>query len=166
MPVSEADFRNALSRFASGVSVVTTRDLSGRFFGITVSAFCSVSLSPPLVLICIEKSTASHDAFGERGAYVVNVLEKDQIDLSERFCAPAPDKFEHVEYALGIEGIPVLRNVLASIECRLIATHDGGDHSIFVGEVVATKISDGDPLLYFRGGYASTSNIERSVFQG
>ena len=91
MPVSEIEFRNALSRFASGVSVVTTRDRSGRFFGITVSAFCSVSLLPPLVLICIEKITASHFAFAESGAFVVNVLEHSQVDLSERFAAPAPD---------------------------------------------------------------------------
>jgi flavin reductase (DIM6/NTAB) family NADH-FMN oxidoreductase RutF len=153
MPVSEIEFRNALSRFASGVSVVTTRDGSGRFFGITVSAFCSVSLVPPLVLICIEKITASHFAFAESGAFVVNVLKHSQVDLSERFAAPAPDKFEDIACHQGIEGIPVLNESLATIECRLIGVHDAGDHSIFVGEVETTSASEGDPLLYFRGRY-------------
>lgn len=153
MPVSEIEFRNALSRFASGVSVVTTRDNSGRFFGITVSAFCSVSLVPPLVLICIEKATASHFAFAESGAFVVNILKNSQVDLSERFAAPAPDKFEDIACHPGIEGIPVLNESLAGIECRLTGVYDAGDHSIFVGEVEATSVSEGDPLLYFRSRY-------------
>jgi flavin reductase (DIM6/NTAB) family NADH-FMN oxidoreductase RutF len=153
MPVSEVEFRNALSRFASGVSVVTTRDHAGRFYGITVSAFCSVSLFPPLVLICIEKSTASHFAFIESGAYVVNVLKSTQATLSERFAAPAPDKFEDIACYPGIEGIPVLTESLASIECRLAGVHDSGDHSIFVGEVENSTVGEGDPLLYFRGRY-------------
>lgn len=153
MPVTELEFRNALSRFASGVSVVTTRDNSGRFFGITVSAFCSVSLFPPLVLICIEKITASHFAFTESGAFVVNVLKSSQVELSERFASPAPDKFEDIACHPGIEGIPILNESLASIECRLTGVHDAGDHSIFVGEVENCTVSEGDPLLYFRGRY-------------
>ncbi len=158
MPVSEAEFRNALSRFASGVSVVTTRNSEGKFYGITVSAFCSVSLFPPLVLVCIEKSTASHFAFGESRAFVVNVLESSQVDLSERFAAPAPDKFEEVDCSTGIDGIPLLKGALANIECRVTGVHDAGDHTIFVGEVERSAVGDGDPLLYFRGGYG---NIDR-----
>lgn len=153
MHVTEVEFRNALSRFASGVSVVTTRDNDGRSYGITVSAFCSVSLFPPLVLICIEKSTASHFAFIQSEAFVVNVLKESQVGLSERFAAPAPDKFEHIDHRPGIEGIAVLSDALANIECRLTAHHDAGDHSIFVGEVERTTVDAGEPLLYFRGTY-------------
>ena len=85
MPISPDDFRSALSRFASGVTVVTTKDAAGRMHGITVSAFSSVSLEPPLVLICIEKETGSHYAFGESGLFAVNVLSASQAGLSERF---------------------------------------------------------------------------------
>ncbi len=158
MPVSEIEFRSALSRFASGVSVVTTKDSKGRYYGITVSAFCSVSLSPPLVLICIEKETASHYAFGESGAFIVNVLKHSQMTLSERFAAPAPDKFENVAHTSGIAGIPCLDGALANIECRIIAVHDGGDHSVIVASVESSTVDEGEPLLYFRGRYTSQAD--------
>ncbi len=153
MPVSADDFRNALSRFPSGVNVVTTKDADGRLHGITVSAFCSVSLVPPMVLICIEKTTASHDSFSESGVFVVNVLNDSQRVLSERFAAPAEDKFEDVEFRPGIAGVPVLIDALASIECRLEHAYDGGDHTIFVGEVENITVRDGDPLIYFYSEY-------------
>ncbi len=154
MPVSEADFRNALSRFPSGVTVVTTKDAAGNLHGITVSAFCSVSLVPPMVLICIEKSTASHDSFAESGVFVVNVLHESQQNLSQRFAAPAEDKFSDVEFHLGIEGVPVLNHALANVECRLKHGYDAGDHTIFVGEVEHVTIGEGDPLVYFHHDYA------------
>ena len=157
MPVSEDEFRNALSCFASGVSIVTTRDASGKWYGITVSAFCSVSLDPPLVLICIEKTAASHYAFTESNTFVVNILHESQTDLSERFAAPASDKFEDIAVSPGIEGIPVLIDALANLECRLRQICNGGDHSIFVGEVENTNINGGLPLVYFRHGYETVS---------
>ena len=152
-PVSADDFRNALSRFPSGVNVVTTKDAAGRPHGITVSAFCSVSLAPPLVLICIEGTTASHNAFAQSGVFVVNVLKESQQTLSEQFAAPAVDKFEDVEFRSGIEGVPVLIDALASLECRLKHTYDGGDHTIYVGEVEHIAIGKGGPLVYFHHGY-------------
>jgi len=155
MPVSEDEFRNALSCFASGVSIVTTKDASGKLHGITVSAFCSVSLEPPLILICIEKTAASHYAFAESNAFVVNILDESQTYLSERFAAPASDKFEDIEISPGIEGIPVLIDALANLECRLKQICDGGDHSIFVGEVEKTYVNDGQPLVYFRSAYGT-----------
>lgn len=158
MAVSEDEFRNALSRFASGVSVVTTKDADGNFHGITVSAFCSVSLDPPLVLICIEKTTASHDSFPDSNVFVVNILDAAQANLSERFAAPAEDKFGDLDFRPGIEGVPVLNNALASLECSLIQKYDGGDHSIFVGKVENTATRDGQPLLYFRGTYGALSD--------
>ncbi|MBK8466503.1 MAG: flavin reductase family protein [Chloracidobacterium sp.] len=155
MPISQDDFRNALSRFASGVTVVSTKDAAGKLHGITVSAFCSVSLDPPMVLICIEKSTVSHYAFEESGVFVVNILRDSQADASERFAAPFEDKFEDVEFYPGIEGIPVLKDALASLECRLTFSYHGGDHSIFVGQVENVTVRDGDPLVYFRGAYGT-----------
>ena len=158
MPVSEADFRNALSRFSSGVTVVTTKDARGNLHGITVSAFCSVSLVPPMVLICIEKATASHDSFGESGVFVVNVLSESQRRLSESFAAPSEDKFSDVEFHPGIEGVPVLNHALANIECRLKHAYDGGDHTIFVGLVEKVTIGEGDPLVYFHHDYSGVKH--------
>ena len=153
MSVSPDEFREALSHFASGVSVVTTRGKDGKQHGMTVSAFCSVSLVPPRVLICIEKITASHPAFFECGAYVVNVLHRSQMHLSERFANPAEDKFSDIAFHTGIEGIPVLDHALASIECRITHTFDGGDHTIFLGSVENVNYRDGDPLIYYRSEY-------------
>lgn len=158
MAVSEDQFRAALSCFASGVSVVTTKDAAGKFYGITVSAFCSVSLSPPMVLVCIEKTTASHYAFTESNVFVVNILDKSQEHLSVRFAAPSDDKFEDLEFREGIDGVPAFRNALATLECRLKHTYDGGDHSIFVGEVENTVAGDGAPLIYFRSQYGAVSD--------
>ena len=155
MPVSQEEFKDALSRFASGVTVVSTKDAAGKLHGITVSAFCSVSLEPPMVLICIEKATGSHYAFEESGAFVVNILSASQSSTSERFAAPFEDKFKDTEFYPGIDGIPILKGALASLECRLTFSYHGGDHSIFVGQVENVITQDGDPLVYFRGEYGT-----------
>lgn len=153
MPISNDEFRAALSYFASGVTVVTTVDAAGKMYGITVSSFCSVSLEPPLVLICIEKTTASHHAFVESGIFVVNILGEDQKDVSERFATPYPDKFAGIAFELNDLRIPILTGCLVKLECRLRNAYDGGDHSIFVGEVENALIDHGPPLMYFRGDY-------------
>lgn len=153
MPVTPDEFRAALSRFPSGITVVTSTDSSGVPHGITVSAFCSVSLEPPLVLVCIEKSTGSHRALLERGVFVVNFLAAGQDVISERFSLTHIDKFEDVSSRDGIGGVPVLEDALVALECRLHSSCDGGDHTIFVGEVEDVTIRDGAPLVYFHGGY-------------
>ncbi|MBA2333995.1 MAG: flavin reductase family protein [Blastocatellia bacterium] len=153
MAIDNDEFRAALSRFASGITVVTTKDAEGRLHGITVSAFCSVSLDPPLILICVEKTTGSHYAIEQSGIFVVNVLNASQSELSERFASTLPDKFDDIDFVRGINGIPVLADSLANLECRLKNTCDGGDHTIFVGEVERAMIRDGDPLVYFHGDY-------------
>jgi len=155
MAIDNNEFRAALGRFASGVTVVTTTDAAGKLHGITVSSFCSVSLEPPLVLICIEKTTASHYAFEESEVFVVNILSGTQEDVSQKFAAPYLDKFEGVDYAIGSLGAPVLAGALVNLECRLRHSLSGGDHSIFVGEVESVFVTDGSPLVYFRGGYRS-----------
>src|SRR6476660_74234 len=106
MPVSSDDFRAALGRFASGVTVVTTRDAKGELHGITVSAFCSVSLQPPMVLICIEKKAGSHPAVEESNVFIVNILREGEAGISEVFASLSPDKFAHVKFKPGIEGVP------------------------------------------------------------
>ena len=158
MPVTEDNFRAALSRFASGVTVVTTKDAAGDLHGITVSAFCSVSLDPPLVLICIEKKAGSHDAITQSGKFAVNFLDSTQLSLSERFAAQLSDKFEGPEISLNVDGIPILSGCIAHLECSVKQAYDGGDHTIFIGEVESTATHEGDPLLYFRGGYRSIAS--------
>lgn len=153
MSVTQEEFRAALGSFASGVTVVTTKDSHGKLLGITVSAFCSVSLSPPMVLICIEKSAGSHYAFEESNVFVVNILREGESALSELFASLREDKFDRIQYSRGIDGVPVLDNALASLECRVTFSYHGGDHSIFVGEVEKARVDNGDPLLYFRSNY-------------
>lgn len=155
MAVTEDEFRAALSRFPSGVTVVTTKDAGGRLHGITVSAFCSVSLEPPLILVCIEKITGSHAALRESGTFIVNMLNESQSELSEHFASTLTDKFADTEFTPGIEGLPILKGVAASLECRVHAEHDGGDHTIFVGRVEKITINDARPLAYLHGDYRS-----------
>ena len=158
MPISSADFRSALSRFASGVTVVTTKDATEKPFGITVSAFCSVSLAPPLVLICIEKTTGSHHAFEQSGRFTVNILSSHETGVSEHFASLIEDKFAGIEHAVDEHGIPILPGSLATLQCKLFKSLDGGDHSIFLGEVEHVIVRDADPLIYYKGGYRHIQN--------
>jgi flavin reductase (DIM6/NTAB) family NADH-FMN oxidoreductase RutF len=153
MPVTQEEFRAALGRFASGVTVVTTRDAKGELHGITVSAFCSVSLQPPMVLICIEKTAGSHPAVEESAIFVVNVLREGEAEVSELFASSRPEKFDLIKWKPGIERVPVLDDALATLECRVKFSYHGGDHSIFVGEVEKVTADDGKPLTYFRHEY-------------
>jgi flavin reductase (DIM6/NTAB) family NADH-FMN oxidoreductase RutF len=153
LKISKDEFRAALGRFPSGVTVITTIDGENRLHGITVSAFCSVSLEPPLILVCIDKEAGSHRAFEQSKAFVVNILREDQQFLSDRFASQMPDKFENVKYRAGIERLPVLEDVLVNLECRLVSAHDSGDHTIYIGEIVVATVNDGNPLVYFRGEY-------------
>jgi flavin reductase (DIM6/NTAB) family NADH-FMN oxidoreductase RutF len=112
-------------------------------------------LEPPLVLVCIDKSTGSHPAFEFGGTFVVNVLRKDQARLSNHFASLIADKFDRIEYRQTSDGVPVLDDALVNLECRLVSAHEGGDHSIFVGEIQNATIKDGRPLIYFQGNYRS-----------
>lgn len=151
--ISDDEFRAAMSRFASGVTVMTTADVSGRPHGITVSAFCSVSMSPPMVLACIHKETASHYAFLERQAFVVHILGEHQQHISQQFAEPLLDKFIDTEVYETTDGLPMLADALVTLECRVESVHDAGDHTIIVGSVEKTDIRDGRPLIYFQHDY-------------
>ncbi|MEO7912333.1 MAG: flavin reductase family protein [Roseiflexaceae bacterium] len=152
IPFDDARFRQAMGHFASGVTVVTTA-VGNDLYGMTVSSFSSLSLNPPLILICIDKSVPSHDILKDTSRFVVNILEERQEHLSRRFATSASDKFKGVAWHSGKLGLPVLNNTLAAIECSLRDTLDGGDHTIFVGEVVDAEVREGAPLLYYRRGY-------------
>lgn len=152
MGIDESKFRTAMGYFASGVTVVTTRagdDLAG----LTVSAFCSLSLDPPLVLVCIDRDVSSHDAISSSGRFAVNILTTEQEELSRRFASRVDDKFEGVGTTEGVGRVPLITGSLANIECRVRDELPGGDHTIFVGEVDKVEIGEGEPLLYFRSGY-------------
>nr|AIA10545.1 flavin reductase like domain protein [uncultured bacterium] len=154
MSVSKDEFRAALGRFASGVTVVTTFDAKEELpLGITVSAFSSVSLEPPLVLICIEKDAYIHDYVKTFGAFGVNILAEGQETLSNLFASRAVDKFKDVSYTLSKMNLPLLDDAFVNMECRIVQAYEGGDHTIFVGDVLSSKTRDGNPLLYFHGGY-------------
>ena len=153
MAIDPARFRSVLGRFASGVTVVTIRDRSGTDRGMTVSAFCSLSLSPPLVLVCIDKTAELHDTLAETPRFVVNILEAGQEAVSRRFAEHVGDRFDGIGYSRGVTGAPLINGALAHIECEMVASHTGGDHTIYIGEVVAAQATQDRPLLYYRGGY-------------
>jgi flavin reductase (DIM6/NTAB) family NADH-FMN oxidoreductase RutF len=152
MPIDEGHFRLALSHFASGVTVVTTAH-DGQLYGMTVASFASLSLHPPLVLVCIERSVKTHDAIAASGKYGVSILSSAQGDISAKFASRSDDKFTGVELIEGDLDVPLIAGALTAIECRLYDRLPGGDHTIFIGEVMKIHTSEGDPLLYFRSGY-------------
>lgn len=154
MPIDDAQFKLAMSHFASGVTVVTTEH-EGTLYGMTVASFASLSLNPPLVLICIEKNVKSHDAIASSGRFGVNILSAQQGEVSGRFASKKiEDRFAGVAHRAGPElGVPLLDGAICALECRVYAQLPGGDHSIFVGEVTSVQTAEGEPLVYFRSGY-------------
>ena len=154
MPVSKEEFRRALGHFAASVAVVTTKLQGGSRAGITVTAFSSLSLEPPLVLVCIDKRARLHDELQEGSYFAVNMLKEDQELISRRFASSQGDQFEDVGATEGATGSPLITGALAYIECKTVDRLPGGDHTIVVGQVEAAQVSEGKPLIYFRGGYA------------
>ena len=155
--IDSARFRQLLGRFATGVTVLTTRDPRGRPAGMTASSLSSVSLQPPLVSVCVEHTAALHDLIAAAPEFVVNILESGQEDVARRFADPHEDRFDGVGYHVGAEGRILLDGALAHIACERFAMYAGGDHTIIVGRVVGGDTHDGHPLLYYRGGYAALS---------
>lgn len=147
-------FRQLLGRFATGVTVVTTRDPAGRPVGMTASSVASVSLEPPLVLVCVARTNDMHPALEAAPRFVLNVLASDQEALSRRFAAEHPNRFDGIGYRESRYGLPVLERTVATIECDKQGEAPGGDHTVFFGLVTGGSVSDGRPLLYYRGGYA------------
>ena len=153
MAIEADEFRRVLAHVASGVTVVTTWDADGRPTGLTASAFTSVSLVPPLILVCVDRQAQSYEALRTHGRFAVNILAADQERLSRHFATTQPNKFEHIAFLKGPQGLPLLPAALAHLECRKVHTYSGGDHTIFVGEVEAAGVGKGEPLVYYRGQY-------------
>lgn len=147
-------FRRALGNFATGVTVVTAADASGRKVGVTANSFNSVSLDPPLVLWSIDKRSNSHEVFEQASHFAVNVLAADQIDLSNNFARPREDRFAEVEFEPGAGGAPVFADCAARFHCEKYQQVDGGDHWIMLGKVVAFDDFGRSPLLYHQGAYS------------
>jgi len=147
-------FRAALGRFACGVTVVTARDSDGRDHGMTVSAFCSVSLEPPLVLVSIGHEASMHALLMREERIGISVLSAPQEALSRRFADPESDRFDGVGYARGENGAALLDDALVHLECRVGRREEAGDHTILICEVQRADMHTGRPLLYYRGGYA------------
>jgi flavin reductase (DIM6/NTAB) family NADH-FMN oxidoreductase RutF len=152
MSIDDAAFKLAMSHFASGVTVVTTEH-EGTRYGMTVASFASLSLHPPLVLICIEKNVKSHDAIAAAKKFGVSILASDQAEISGRFASRRDDKFEGIAVRTGDLGVPLIEGAICTLECTLHGSLPGGDHTVFVGEVVDCRTQESAPLVYFRSGY-------------
>lgn len=153
------DFRDTLGRFATGVTVVTARADDGSPVGLTVSSFNAVSLEPPLVLWSLDRSSSTLPAFEQAGHFAVNVLSIDQLDLSNLFASRAEDKFRGLDCSDGAGGAPLLPGCIATFQCRTWQAYDGGDHVIFVGEVLAFERRPGTALLFHDGAYGAAGSL-------
>lgn len=148
-------FRKALGCFPTGVTVATTRAGNGAPVGVTVSSFTSVSLTPPLVLFCLDNRNGSLAAFRAAGHFAVNVLRSDQREVSIRFSSGLEDKWRGFVYDTWETGSPIIPGCLAALECATEAIHEAGDHCILIGRVQRLEHSEaGQPLVYYRGSYA------------
>jgi flavin reductase (DIM6/NTAB) family NADH-FMN oxidoreductase RutF len=154
VPIDQDAFRSALGRFASGVTVLTTRDATGKDYGMTVSAFCSASLVPPLVLVCIDRAADSHDALKHATHFGVSILAEGQEALARRFSTVPSGRFDGVGYTRGESGVLLLDDAIGHLECTRLERFDAGDHSVYLGEVERCHTRNDRPLLYYRGGYA------------
>jgi flavin reductase (DIM6/NTAB) family NADH-FMN oxidoreductase RutF len=159
--IDPARFRRVVGRFATGVVVVTTLTDEG-LHGLTANAFCSVSLEPLLVLGCVDKLARGHERLTQAGAFAISILSDRQEFLADRFAGRAPlvnASFDEAPYQQAVTGAPILDGCVAWLDCRLWATYDGGDHSIFVGEVVAAaEHREVQPLLFLDGRYVHADN--------
>lgn len=148
-----ARFREAMASFPSGVTVVTTTDWQGRRWGFTATSFCSLSLDPPLVLVCLAKDAQCHPAFAEAESWVVHVLGAEHSDLALRFATKGADKFSAAVFHESSRGHPVLADAGTVLECDTFDRHDGGDHTILVGRVHEVRLNHMTPTVYFRRGF-------------
>ncbi len=155
--IDPAEFRSALSCFATGVAVVTTLDAQGRKVGITVSSFNSVSLTPPLILWSVGKESFSYDVFTAAEYFAVHILTRQQKELCDRFAQSGNHKFDGLDYRAGLHGIPLLPEYAACFECSTEHIYPGGDHKIVVGRVHRFEKREAEPLIYHRSRFLSAA---------
>ena len=164
--VDDAQFRNVVGHFASGVTVITTL-VDGKPFGTTASAVSSLSMDPPMMLVCLNRTSSSHDALVSSGRYGINILAAEQDHLASHFGRKSDDKFAAVPHTISPRGIPLLDGALATIECRIDETATGGTHTIFLGRVLAADARAGEPLAYYRGKFGRLERArEKAAYSG
>jgi len=152
--VDAVDFREALGRFASGVTIITTRH--GEVdHGATVSAFCSVSLAPPLVLCCFQRESATARAIFDRGRFAVSLLSADQAELARRFAAPRADRFDGVAITRTDDGLPLIDAAVGQLVCGIASHASVGDHVVVFGRVERIETTESAPLVVFRGAFGA-----------
>jgi len=154
MSIDADTFRAALGHFASGVTILTARDAAGHDHGMTVSAFCSVSLVPPLLLACVDHTADMHRVLEQTERVGFSILSSAQEALSRRFAEDDSNRFDGIGLSRGQSGVALLDDALAHMECRVRQRHTTGDHTVFICEVERASTFAGRPLLYYRGGYA------------
>jgi 3-hydroxy-9,10-secoandrosta-1,3,5(10)-triene-9,17-dione monooxygenase reductase component len=151
--IDPRELRFALGNFATGVTVVTTKNTKGEYLGVTANSFSSVSMDPPLVLWSLDKKAFSLTDYQESGYFTINILAADQMDISNKFARAGEDKFSGVDFEEGQGGSPVLAGTIANFQCKTVHQYEGGDHIIFVGEVLSFDKSEGEGLLFHKGSY-------------
>ncbi len=154
------DLRNALGSFGTGVTVVTSGSKQTRLVGVTANSFSSVSLEPPIVLWSLGSTSPSLDIFDATGRFVINILSLQQMDLSKRFSSNVPDKFEGIDFSVGLDGLPVLNDCVATIECKTIQRNVVGDHVLFLGQVEKYLYERKPTLLFCQGNYLQGAACE------
>jgi flavin reductase (DIM6/NTAB) family NADH-FMN oxidoreductase RutF len=154
MAVAPDQFRSVLGRFATGVTVLTTRNDKAEDHGMTASAFSSVSLVPPLVLACVDRSAEMYGLLRVGGHFGISILAEGQEALSRRFAELPTDRFDGIGYTRAESGVILLDDAIAQLDCRCVTRHRAGDHDIVVGEVEWADVQQGRPLIYYRGGYS------------
>jgi flavin reductase (DIM6/NTAB) family NADH-FMN oxidoreductase RutF len=150
-PVASNDLRSAMGHYLTGVTIVTVTGPDEEPYGLTVTSFNSVSLSPPLILWSLDNRNDRLSLFQDAGGFAVNIMAADQLALCEKFAAADNDRFSNCDWRFGAYGQPLLNNALANLECRPWAEYDGGDHTIFVGEVMTLKQKKGKAAAFFNG---------------
>jgi flavin reductase (DIM6/NTAB) family NADH-FMN oxidoreductase RutF len=151
--VDKNELRRVMGHFVTGVTVITTCDESGNPFGLTANAVSSVSLVPPLILVCVDKKADTYPYFERSKVFVVNILSDAQEGISRRFATSGIEKFDGIGYHKNESGCAVLDDAVGHIDCRIVQAHDAGDHTVYIGEVETVDANDVPPLLFFRGGY-------------
>lgn len=158
MSVDAARFKKLLSQFPAGATIVTYKD-GDHYGGLTISSFCSVSLNPPLVLICVDRRAYSHDRIRDAGAYAVNVCAAGMEPLARKFASHdvhKPDLIASLPHTISELGAPLLDDAVARLDCKIVDAHPGGDHTVFIAEVEGGDCHDDvDVLVFNRGGYGS-----------
>ena len=152
-------FRQVMSRFASGVTVVTT-SVDGTLYGLTVSSFSSLSLEPRLALVSLDNRTLMHSLINQAGIFAINLLAADQEAISRHFAGHNKGDWSVIPHTLGQLGLPLLDGALATMECRLFQQLAGGDHTIFIGELEHAAAAEGAPLVYYRAAYHTLTSLE------